>query len=329
MTARALFPVLLGSLATFACARTTTSSLPPARPGIPLVDHHKHAPSAAAAVLVNPPPGQPGTRFREITGRDLVAQLDSGGIQRAVILSVAYWYGSPRFSFPDEYDRVRTENDWTARQVAQVPERLVGFCSISPLKDYAVAEIERCARELHLTGLKLHFGSSRVDVTNTEQLAKVRRVFETANRLRLPIVVHARTGGGGPYTDVHARIIRDSLIAIAPDIPITIAHLWGGASYSASALGVWGDAVASNDPRMKNVWWDVTDIMSAIIDSPTDVAEVVRRMRQIGIGRLLWGSDTSPPAPMSHEAWAEFRKLPLTEAEFAQIASNVAPYMAR
>ena len=321
--------LLLASLALAACTHAPTTSLPPARAGVPLVDHHKHAPSAAAAAIVNPPAGEPGTRFVEITGRDLVAQLDSGGIQRAVILSVAYWYGAPRFNFPDEYDRVRAENDWTARQVAQAPDRLVGFCSISPLRDYAVREIERCTRELHLTGLKMHFGSSRVDVTNPEHLAKVRRVFETANRLKLPIVVHARTGGGRPYTDVHARIIKDSLIAAAPDVPITIAHLWGGANYSASALGVWADAVTSGDPRMKNVWWDVTDIMSAIVDSPSDVAEVVARMRQIGIGRLLWGSDTSPPGPMSHEAWAEFRKLPLTEGEFAQIARNVAPYMPR
>ncbi len=321
-------PHLLASLAlAAACAHGNSSTIPPTRAGVPRVDHHKHAPSAEAVKLVNPAPGEAGTRFIPITGRDLVAQLDSGGIQRAVILSVAYWFGSPRFNFPDEVERVRAENDWTARQVAQVPDRLYGFCSISPIKDYAVAEVERCASELGLRGLKLHFGSSRVDVKNPDHLARTRRVFETANRLRLPIVVHARGGGGAQYTDEHARIIRDSLIAAAPDIPITIAHLWGGANYSESALRFWADAVTSDDPRMKNAWWDVTDIMSAIRESPSDMATVAQRMRQIGLARLLWGSDTSPPGPTSHAAWEEFKALPLTEGELAAIASNVAPYL--
>ena len=42
-----------------------------------------------------------------------------------------------------------------------------GFCSVNPLKDYAIEELARCAKDpqlqLHI-GLKLHFGNSDVDL---------------------------------------------------------------------------------------------------------------------------------------------------------------------
>jgi hypothetical protein len=52
-------------------------------------------------------------------------------------------------------------------------------------------------------------------------------------------------------------------------------------------------------------------------------------IRQIGVGRILYGSDgpifgNVQPA----EAWAAFRReLPLTGDEFKTIATNIAPYL--
>lgn len=51
------------------------------------------------------------------------------------------------------------------------------------------------------------------------------------------------------------------------------------------------------------------------------------RMREIGLGRLLYGSDGAVPGHGPREYWASFKTLPLTEAELRAIASNVAPYM--
>ena len=48
----------------------------------------------------------------------------------------------------------------------------MAFCSVNPLRPYALEEIARCARDPRLrNGLKLHFGNSDVDVDNPEQLA--------------------------------------------------------------------------------------------------------------------------------------------------------------
>ena len=49
---------------------------------------------------------------------------------------------------------------------------------------------------------------------------------------------------------------------------------------------------------------------------------------EIGIDRIVYGSDGAAAAILApREAWATFRQLPLTEAEFRAIADNVAPYM--
>jgi hypothetical protein len=43
---------------------------------------------------------------------------------------------------------------------------------------------------------------------------------------------------------------------------------------------------------------------------------------------MLFGSDSgTKEMPGAREAWAAIRQLPLTDAEFRTIASNIAPYM--
>src|ERR1700761_1014600 len=121
-------------------------------------DYHQHLLSPIVAGLVKAP-----TPF---AAADLIPLLDAAGIRRAVVLSLAYQFGNPNRAFAsDEYRAVKAENDWTSGQVALFPERLIGFCGVNPLKDYAPAEIDRCSHDPHLkTGIKLHFGNSDVDL---------------------------------------------------------------------------------------------------------------------------------------------------------------------
>src|SRR4051812_12373495 len=87
-----------------------------------ITDHHQHlySPEAGANSSVGP---------RGISAEDLIAHLDAAGINRAVVLSVAYSFANPnKAPIPDEYAHVRAENDWTSQQVAKYPDRLVGFC---------------------------------------------------------------------------------------------------------------------------------------------------------------------------------------------------------
>jgi predicted TIM-barrel fold metal-dependent hydrolase len=274
-------------------------------------------------------PSAPG-----ITTREVIALLDSAGIRRALVLSVAYTWGkASRAPVDHEYEHVKAENDWTAQQVAEYPDRLRAFCSFNPLKPYALEELARCREDPQLHyGLKLHFGNSDVDFENPDDVALTRKVFEAANRYRMAIVVHMH-----PSIDKHrrygadqARIFLNELLPAAPDVPVQIAHLTGSGDYDAttdSALSVFTDAIVRHDARMRNVWFDA----AAVVRPATprhQLKQIAMRIRQIGVERVLYGSDAAAsPLTYPKAGWAALRRLPLSEAEFRTIAGNVAPYL--
>lgn len=275
---------------------------------------------------IPPPPFVAG-----LPAEQLIRDLDETGIERAVVLSVAYFFGSPLRKWQgDEYTNVRAENDWVAAQVSRYPDRLVGFCGISPLKDYAVKEVHRCASELRMKGIKMHFRSAQINVLNPEHLEKVRRVFQTANELGLAIVVHTNVR---PYGRRQAEVFLNELLPAAPDVVVQIAHLWGGNEFVPDALKVFADAVSAKDTRTKNLYFDLTEIeaAAAITNNPSEtMQEIARFLRQIGLKRILYGSDAAatPDAPPTSLRWARLRgKLPLTNNELRVVANNVAPYM--
>ena len=293
----------------------------------PIADYHQHVYSPAIASSVGVAP---------ITAADLIALLDAANIRRAVVLSQAYAFGNPNGTPPVENERARVieENDWTSRQVAQFPDRLVGFCGVNPLKDYALEEITRCAKDPHLrSGLKLHFGNSDVDVENAAHVDRLRAVFRAANDHRMAIVVHMRPtiSRQRPYGAPQARAFLTNVLPSAPDIVVQIAHLAGAGGYDDpavdQALGVFVDAIARKDRRMAHVYFDVSGI-AGVGEWRGKANEIAARIRQIGVRHILYGSDGAiGPGRKPLEAWESFRELPLTDSEFRAIAANVAPFL--
>ena len=222
----------------------------------------------------------------------------------------------------DEYANVRAENDWTIQEAARFPSRLVPLCSFNPLKDYALTELERCAKLPQVKGLKLHFGNSQVDVRNPQHVEKARQVFAAANERRLAIVVHLWVGEA--YGRQDAEIFLSQILPAAPDIPVQIAHFAGGGpGYTDEALEVYAEAIAAGDPRTKNLYFDIATVAD---DQPDQVLrKFAERIRQVGLHRVLYGTDTGPPP--ARQSWLTFRTtVPLTDEEFKTIAGNVAPY---
>jgi uncharacterized protein len=270
----------------------------------------------------------PGPPMQEvITGEQLVALLDIAGIERAVVLSSASGFEIPQVARGTEvYANVRAENDWTAQEVARFPDRLIAFCGFNPLAEYALAELDRCAGNPHFKGLKLQLDASEMDFKNPEHVARLRRVFEASNRHRLPITVHARPLGD--YGREQAEIFVNQVLPAAPDVPVQIAHLWGGGAFSDSALAAYAEAVSSGHPATKNLYFDVSDAALVAGGSEEILRTIALRIRQIGLRRILYGSDAAGAHPPPREAWAAFRKeIPLTEEEFRIIANNVLPYL--
>jgi predicted TIM-barrel fold metal-dependent hydrolase len=307
---------------------TAMSVLIPADSLAGIIDYHQHLYSPEAGARSSPGP-------KGIDADYLITQLDAAGIERAVVLSVAYSFSNPnKPRVPDEYAHVMAENDWTSAQVAKYPNRLIGFCSVNPLRPYALREIERCAKDPYLrAGLKLHFGNSDVNVDNPEDLGRVREVFRAANRHNMAITVHmhANINHHRPYGAKEARIFLDSLLPAAPDVTVQIAHLAGGGGYDDptvdEALSVFVEAIERNDPRMKNVYFDACGI--ALPGQWEDKAILVaKRIRQIGVQRVVYGSDAATPDNLPKDTLARWHQLPLTQDEFRVIENNVAPSIA-
>jgi predicted TIM-barrel fold metal-dependent hydrolase len=313
------------------CAAVAVLSIAPAyqlaQP--PVIDYHQHLFSPAAMALVTGKADAAG-----LSARDVVTLLDAAGIRRALVLSMGYTWGkASRAAVDNEYEHVKAENDWTAQQVAQYPDRLRAFCSFNPLKPYALGELERCSRDPQLHyGLKLHFGNSDVDFDNPENVAQVKKVFAAAAAYRMPIVVHmhASLDMKRRYGADQARVFLSELLPAALDVPVQIAHLAGAGGYddtTDAALGVFTEAIAKRDPRMKNAWFDASAVVQATTP-PTELQRIAGRIRQIGVDRVLYGSDAAmSPVAYPKAGWETFQRLPLTAAELRTIATNVAPYM--
>jgi predicted TIM-barrel fold metal-dependent hydrolase len=317
-TARALLAALA---AAFACA----SAL--AQPA-PAVDHHQHLFSPVITELLASPAVQ------RVEAKDVVALLDAAGIRRAVLLSTAYMFGRPNRKIDDEYAKVRAENDWTAAQAAAFPDRLRAFCGVNPLRDYALDEIARCAGDRRFAkGVKLHFGNSDIQLENPAHREAMKTFFRTAERHGLAIVVHMRASISNkrPYGAEQARAFLE-LLAAAPNVPVQVAHLASaGPGYqdppAHEVMAVLARAREEGDPRARNLWFDVASIVDVNI-SAENAALVVRLLRQVGLERVLYGTDAAAGDNLRPAAsWAAFRKLPLTPAELARIAQNVAPYL--
>jgi predicted TIM-barrel fold metal-dependent hydrolase len=284
---------------------------------------HQHLISPAFTKIIDQP---------ELDGAALLKLLDIAGIQRGIVLSMGYSFSDERKAakVPDPDRATRDENDWTSQQVTQSNGRLLGFCSVNPLRASAFAEIDRCLTLPGIVGLKLHFGNSGVSLRDTVVAARMERVFALANSHHAAIVVHLRSRGGTNYGAEDAQLFLDRLLPNAPDVVVQVAHLAGGGEfpdYAEQAMDVFATAIERGDPRTRNLYFDQTTVATAET-TPEDGARIARIIRRVGVNRVFFGSDmpvsgNPPPA----EGWAIFEaKVPLTPAEMRMLALNEPPY---
>jgi hypothetical protein len=155
----------------------------------------------------------------------------------------------------------------------------------------------------------------------------VRRVFEDANSRRLPIVVHVRASRASGRQ--HAEILLNQILPAAPDVVVQVAPFWRGNGFSEPALAAYATALSAHHPATGKLYFDVAELARVIGAQTSNLERATSLMRQIGLDRILYGSDgymfgNSPPA----QAWEAFRReVPLTNEEFTAIANNVAPYL--
>jgi predicted TIM-barrel fold metal-dependent hydrolase len=290
----------------------------------PLNDYHQHLLSPSVAKLIG--------EQRAFDADDLIAQMDAAGIQHSLILSLAYQFGNPhRPPVPDEYAKVKAENDWTASQIKAHPTRLFGACGVDPLKDYALAEIDRCSHNPYLrSALKLHFGNSDVDLDNPDHVDRLRRVFAAADGHRMTIVVHmhANINFHRPYGRREAEVFLAQILPMAPRSIVQVGHLAGSGGFddpsALDALNVFLAAIRRNDKRVSHLYFDISGV-AGLGEWESKKKDIASTIQSIGLNRILYGSDGAWTDFTIPKAVAAYRSLPLTEQEFHVIDRN-APF---
>ncbi len=229
----------------------------------------------------------------------------------------------------EEYSKVKAENDWTAAQVARYPARLLAFCGVDPLREYALAEIDRCARDPYLkAGLKLHFGNSDVDLDEPSHVLALQKVFASADKHGMAITVHlhANIDHHRPYGAPEAQVFLTQVLPYAPHVTVQVAHLAGSGDFddlgADEALSAFVKAIAAHDGRMSHVYFDI-----AVSNWQNNKELMALRLRQIGMQHILFACDGAWTTFKPATCLAAYRQLPLTLEEFRVIDGNVAPYL--
>jgi len=172
-------------------------------------------------------------------------------------------------------------NSDTAAFVRAYPDKLIGFLSVHPEEGDPVAEIERCVSDLGLKGIKLGPNYQGFDPLGRE----ARLVYETAQRLGLPIVFHQGTSPmrTAPIRYAHP-LVMDEVALDYPELRIVMAHL--GHPWHADTI-----AVIRKHPH---VYADV----SANFYRPWQLYHGLRLATEWNVlGKLVFGSDYPVATP--------------------------------
>ena len=318
---------------------------------IPVADHHAHLQSPTAARLLNEgaalhADAASPEKEKPYSAKELIAALDAAGVRRATALSEAYLLASRFAHVSNEAQVIDRENDWTLRQVRRYPTRLVGFCSVNPIRPYAISAIEHCARIGLRTGLKLHLAASHFQFKDADQLRRLGDVFREANRLHMAILIHLHPDDEKWDGRRDAQTFIEQVLPLAPDVPVQIAHLvgWGGYDRTAdAALSTFAEQCEKTPGPCAHVYFDISAVvvppsaatapagsdLRSIYDYQKDFPEGRQRlaanMRRLGLNRMLFATDWPIYTPKDYIQVLR-TELPLTPPELDQIFANLAPY---
>ncbi len=225
---------------------------------------------------------------------ELIRSMDEQGIQRSVI-----------FGFPwDKADHFRRHNDYILESIQQYSDRLIGFCTFSPLSQDGPREVERCLTsgllgvgELAVYGAGI---SSRVT-------GALREVMALCLRFDVPVLLHTNEPVGHEYAGKGPMTLRQiyAFCKAYPQNRIILAH-WGG------GLVFYGLLKKDVEVTLKNVWFDTA--ASPYLYRP-DIYRIAGEI--IGFERILFGSDYPLLKPRRY--FDEMNQAHLPQKAYTQI----------
>ena len=213
------------------------------------------------------------------TEEDLLRRMDESGVDATIVQP-----------YPGAEDASR-QHDLIADMCQRNPGRFYGLASLSPHGDHDAyrREVERCVKDLHFVGVKLHTIGHGVNPLSADGDF----VFATGHDLGIPVMVH--TGPGVPFA------LPALCIPAArkyPGLKIVLAHA-GFAVFSAEAQVA---ASVCGNLYLETSWCIVEDIRWMI--------------STIGPDRVMMGSDLPSNVPVEV---AKYKALELDPQVYARV----------
>lgn len=175
-------------------------------------------------------------------------------VDRAVVFNIAPPpegdvppHGGPTPAVPlaGERPTARALNDKTAALVKAYPDKLIGFMGVHPRDPHLLDEMERCATDLGLRGIKLGPNYQNFDPLGEDAF----RLYARAQEMNLPILFHQGTSPVR-FADLdyaHPRHI-DRVAMRFPELRIVLAHM----------AHPWQTDCISVIRKHPNVWADIS-----------------------------------------------------------------------
>ncbi len=209
--------------------------------------------------------GAPNARMA--SARELVAEMDRCGIDRAVVCGFAW----------NSFDLYVETNSYIANAVSRFPDRLIGFANVPPLHPKALAELERCL-DLGFRGIgELKPEGQGFDLADG---ASLKPLAGMAAENGLPMLVHLSEPVGHLYPGKGGTSPRKGFEFASkhPGIRLIYAHWGGGLPFY--------ELMPDVREALSNVWYDCS--ASPYLYRP-DIYRVA--IDVLGRDKILFGSD--------------------------------------
>lgn len=260
---------------------------------------------------------------------DIDSILKTNGAGKINLIGMGYIYGNPEFyQGKDEYLRLKQENDFLFQSAKKHEDRVKPFFAIDPLKNYAIDEIQRCIKINEKSGLKLHFSSSQVYLTEPEQLQKIKSVFEIASENKLPILLHF-DNWHPKFGRPDIELLVDEILKDIEQIELTIAHFGTSGGFNQKTKKVLNTFIEFYEtdriPKMHKIKFDISAVAlnkdSEGVEKLTDeeFKELKIYCDKLGYDKIVFGTDY--PLYNSEQYYNILsEKLNLTKSELKQIS---------
>jgi len=233
---------------------------------------------------------------------DRIAKMDAMGVEVQVLSASLVHQGLEWADAQTSLRLARTTNDWIAKAVAGNPARLVGLGTL-PLHvpSLAVAELERCVRELGLKGvaisttaggMELGDGALRPFWEQAEALGAVIYIHPGGNRDRRFKRFHLWNSVGQAFEEAMAisSLMYDGVLERFPKLKICISH---GGGYMPFYMGrIDRNYIEKANTRINMSKPPIDYLRMLYFDSCVYEKPVLRNLvEKVGADCVLLGSD--------------------------------------